>query len=93
MIAYLKNVIAEFLELIKGKAATPATEHLLMVRDGKDARPFKDKRALAFHHTVAQLLFMATRTRRNIQMAVAFLNNWRKLKWVPKYLNGTKYPK
>ena len=57
---------------------------------------------MAFHHTVAQLLFMATRARRDIQTAVAFLttrvkspdkDDWGKLKRVLKYLNGTKYLK
>jgi hypothetical protein len=100
MIPYLRNVIAEFPELIKGKAETPTTEHLFMVRDEKEARPLKKERALAFHLTVAQLLFMATRTIRDIQMAVAFLTMWvktpnednlGKLKRVLKYLNGTKY--
>jgi hypothetical protein len=99
MIPYLKGVIAEFPELITGKAATPATEHLFTVRDEMEARPLKEKRALAFHHTVAQLLFMATRTRCDIQTAVAFLtlqvktpdeDDWGKLKRVLKYLNGTK---
>jgi hypothetical protein len=73
MIPYLKGIIAEFPELIKGRAATPATEHLFTVRDEKKARPLKEERALAFHHKVAQVLFMVTRTRRDIQMAVAFL--------------------
>ena len=66
------------------------------------ARLLKEERALAFHHTVAQFLFMANRTRRDIQMAVVFLttqvktpneDNWGKLKQVLKYLNGTKYLK
>jgi hypothetical protein len=100
MIPYLKGVIAEFSELIKRKAATPAREHLFTVRDEKEARPLEEKRALAFHHTMAQLLFMATRKRHDIHMAVAFLttrvktpdkDNWGKLKRVLKYLNGTKY--
>ena len=72
-IPYLKGVIAEFPELIKGRAATPATEHLFTVGDEKEARPLEEERALTFHHTVAQLLFMATRMRRDIQTAVAFL--------------------
>ncbi len=102
MIPYLKGVITEFPELIKGKVATPATEHLFTVRDEKEMRPLEEERALAFHHTVVQLLFMANRTRRNIQTAVAFLtmrvktpdkDNWGKLKQVLKYLNGTKYLK
>ena len=102
MIPYLKGVIAEFPELNKGIAATPTTEHLFTVQDEKEARPLKEERAVAFHHTVAQLLFMATRTRHDIQPAVAFLtmpvktsgeDDWGKLKWVLKYLNGTKYLK
>jgi len=71
MIPYLKGVIPEFPELITIKASTPATEHLFTVRDELEARPLEEERALAFHRTVAQLLFMATRTRSDIQMAVA----------------------
>ena len=99
MIAYLKNVIAEFPEIISRKSPTPAADHLFQIREEKDAKPLKEERALAFHHTVAQLLFMATRARRDIQTAVAFLttqvkspdkDDWGKLKRVLKYLNGTK---
>ena len=102
MIKYLKNIINEFPELIKGRAATPAHGKLFVIRDDKEARKLNEEQALAFHHTVAQLLFMATRVRRDIQTAVAFLttrvkspdeDNWGKLKRVLKYLNGTKYLK
>jgi hypothetical protein len=76
--------------------------HLFLVRDCSKARVLKEERALAFYHTVAQILFMCSRARRDIQMAVAFLtarvkepdeNYWGKLKRVLKYLNGTKYLK
>ncbi len=99
MVNYLKSVIAEFPEMITGKAATPAADHLFTIRDEKEARVLKEERALIFHHTVAQLLFMSTRARCNIQMAVAFLttrvkspdkDDWGKLKRVLKYLDGTK---
>ncbi len=102
MITYLKNVIVGFLEEVRGKAATPAAVHLFLVRDRSEARTLKEERALAFHHTVAQLLFMCTRARRDIQTAVAFpttrvkepdKDDWGKLKRVLKYLNGTKYLK
>jgi hypothetical protein len=102
MITYLKNVISKFPEMIMGKLATPAANHLFTIRDKKEVKPLDEERALAFHHTVAQLLFMATRVRQDIQRAVAFLttrvkspdnDNWGKLKWVLKYLNGTKYLK
>jgi len=69
MIPYLKNVIADFPELVVRKAATPAADHLFVIRDEKEARPLEEERALAFHHTVAQLLFMSTRARRDIQTA------------------------
>ena len=73
MFKYLKNVIDEFPELIRGRAATPAHEKLFVIRDEKEARKLNEEQALAFHHTVAQLLFMVTRVRRDIKMAVAFL--------------------
>jgi hypothetical protein len=73
MVNYLKSVIAEFPEMITGKAATPAADHLFTVWDKKEARVLKEERALVFHHIVAQLLFMLTRARRDKQMAVAFL--------------------
>jgi hypothetical protein len=102
MSTYLKNVIEQFPEEISGRASSPAAEHLFAVRDKSKARVLEEERALAFHHMVAQLLFMCMRAWRDIQKAVAFLtirgkspdeDNWRKLKRVLKYLNGTKYLK
>ena len=99
-IPYLKNVIAEFPEIILRKSPTPAADHLFKIRDEKDAKPLEEERALAFHHTVTQLLFMATRARRDIQITGAFLttqvkspdeDDWGKLKRVLKYFNGTKH--
>ncbi len=58
MITYLKNVIRQFPEEILGKALSPAAEHLFAVREKNKARGLEEERALAFHHTVAQLLFM-----------------------------------
>jgi hypothetical protein len=102
MIMYLKNVIAEFPEMIMGKAATLAADHLFKIRGEKETKPLEEERALVFYHTVAELLFMVTRARRDIQTTVAFLttwvktpdeDDWGKLKMVLKYLNGTKYLK
>ena len=53
MIKYLKNVINEFPEIIKGRAATPAHEKLFVIRDENEARPLKEDQALAFHHGYA----------------------------------------
>ncbi len=70
-------------ELITGKVATPVADHLFNVRDKKEARVLEEKQVLAFHHTVAQLLFMATRARQDIQSVVVFLmtrvKNWTKM--------------
>jgi hypothetical protein len=63
MITYLKNVILDFPELITGKAVTPAADHLFTIRDETEARPLEEERAFAFHHMVAQLLFMLMRAR------------------------------
>jgi hypothetical protein len=102
MIKYLKGIIEEFPEQIVGKSATPAGERLFDIRDKKDRKLLDEERAMAFHHTTAQLLFMATRAQRDIQTTVAFLmtrvklpdeDDWGKLKWVLKYLNGTRYLK
>jgi hypothetical protein len=102
MVAYLKNVIAEFPVMVTGKAPTPAADHLFKIRDAEEAKPLEEEKALAFHHRVAQLLFMAFRAQRDIQTTVAFLttrvkspneDDWGKLKRVLKYLNGTKYLK
>jgi hypothetical protein len=95
-------VINESPELIRGRAAMLAHDKLFMIRDEKEAQKLSEEQVLAFHHTVAQLLFMATRARRDIQTAVAFLttrvkspdeDDWGKLKRDLKYLNGTKYLK
>jgi hypothetical protein len=100
MITYLKNVIKGFPEETIGKVTSPAANHLFMVRGKKETRVLEEERALVFHHTVAQLLFMCTRARQDIQIAVAFLttrvkepdkDDWGKLKRMLKYLNGTKY--
>jgi hypothetical protein len=102
MITYLKNVIEQFPEEISGRALSLAAEHLLSVRDESKVRVLEEERALAFHHTVAQLLFMCTRAQQDIQTAAPFLttrvkspdnNDWGKLNRVLKYLNGTKYLK
>ena len=83
--------------MIRGRAATPAHGKLFEIIDKKEANTLNNEQALAFHHTVAQLLFMATRARWDIQTAVSFLttrvkspdeDDWGKLKWVLKYLTG-----
>ncbi|KAL7461201.1 hypothetical protein ACHAXS_001624, partial [Conticribra weissflogii] len=98
MVDYIKGIIENFPEEIEGDMASPAPNHLFLVRDESLARKLPEEQGVAFHHTVAQLLFLSTRARRDIQVAVAFLttrvqspdeDDWGKLKRVLKYLKGT----
>ena len=86
---YLDSIIDEFPELITGKAATPAAGHLFSVRESDEAKYLPEEKAIAFHHTTSQLLFLRSRARRDIQTAVFFLttkvkkpdkDDWGKLK-------------
>jgi len=103
MIKYLKKIFAAFPEEITTTAETPASEHLLKTADGSDtSKNLSEELAQAFHHTVAQLLFLCMRARPDIQTAVSFLtkrvrapdeHDWGKLKRVLKYLKGTMHMK
>ncbi len=67
MFKYLWNVIKKFPEKITGQARIPAAAHLFEIRrDEKETQPLGEEHALAFHHMVAQLLFMVTRARQDI---------------------------
>ena len=73
MVKYLRNIIEGFPKVIKGRAATPASDQLFQVQDKEDAKLLEEEQAIAFHHTTAQLLFMARRARRDIHTEVSFL--------------------
>ena len=85
--------------MITRKSATPAADHLLSVRDADKAKYLPEEKAIAFHHTTAQLMFLSSRARRDIQTAVSFLTtrvkkpeeyDWGKLKIALKYLNDMR---
>lgn len=76
------------------------SEHLFKVRSKEEAKPIDDDWAQIFHTTVAQLLFVTTLCRWDVQTAVASLctqvrepdkDDWKKLKHLLQYLKGTKY--
>ena len=74
MIKYLKKIFVAFPEEITTTADTPAAVHLFKVRSPEDgAKLLPEEQAQAFHHSVAQLLFMSMRARPDIQTAVSFL--------------------
>jgi hypothetical protein len=97
---YIKKGIREFPEEFTGVCSTPASDYLIKVHE--DGTKLNEELSAAFQHTVYQLLFAASRARRNIQTAVSFLttqvkdpakDDWGKLVRVLKYLNGTQFMK
>jgi hypothetical protein len=102
MINYTTKIYIDFPDPISKSCATPAANHLFTVRNESKAKFLPKKQAQAFHHTVAQLLFLCKRTRRDVQTVVSFLttyvkrpnkDNWGKLKQVLRYLSGTRHMK
>ena len=73
MIKNFKKVIMGFPEAVSGSSATPAVDHLFQVRDPSKVKALPEHKAQAFHHTVAQLIFLSTRARQDVQTPVAFL--------------------
>ena len=97
MIPYLINVLKEFPEKLGAADSSPAPDHIFKVRPGNEVTYLLEEQAQQFHCTVAQLLFLYARARRDIQTSVAFLttrfkkpyeDGWFKLRRVLKYLKG-----
>jgi len=101
MIPYIDKIHEDFPEEITSGAPTPHADYLFKIRDKNDPkyRALPEEQALAFHHAVAQLLYLSQRARRDIQTAVSFLttrvrepdeDDWGKVKRVLKYLKSTR---
>ena len=93
---YIDKVIQEFGN-INFTAKTPAHNDIFIIDE--DAEKLDKSEAEKFHRTVAQLLYLATRVRPDIMLAVIFLTSrvrepttqdLKKLVRILCYLNGTK---
>ena len=77
MVKHLEKIFEDFPEDIGRAASSPASEHLFQVRNPeeteRDSKFLPREKAEQFHHSVAQLLFMCGKVRRDIQTPVAFL--------------------
>ena len=100
MVDYLEGVISNFeeVEMLTGTAASPDAEHLCAIREESNQKKIDEKRATAFHHAVAQLIFACPRARKDIQTTVYFLtkivhrpneDDWGGLKHVLRYVRRT----
>ena len=61
MMEYMKNIIMDFPEEIVWTNTSPAMDHLFTVRDPSLAKVLQEEQAMAFHRTMAQLLFLSMR--------------------------------
>jgi hypothetical protein len=97
-IDYLKGVLEDFPEIIVRSTTSLATDHIFTVIPNTERKLLDEPRALAFHHSVAQLLFVITRSRKDIQTTVVFLatlarepdeDEWVKMKRLLMYMKST----
>jgi hypothetical protein len=96
MVEYVKTIISEMPEDMKGTARTPAAAHLFQVRD--EPVPLGQEKADIFHRMVMQLLYLSQRGRPDVRPAVSFLcrrtnapdeDDYKKLTRVLRYLQAT----
>jgi hypothetical protein len=100
MSEYVKTIISEMPADMKGKAATPAANHLFDIRE--DPVPIDQEKSDIFHKMVMQLQYLSQRARPDVRTAVSFLckrvsapdeDDYKKLTRVMKYLQSTLYLK
>ena len=72
MIKYLTKSLEDFLENITKSSVTSAADYLFKIRENEEVKKLPKELAIAFHHTVAQLLFLSQRARRDAQLPVLF---------------------
>ena len=74
MIKYLSVMFKEWPEKLKGYTLNPHSNHLFNIRpyDGSKKEFLSEEIAAQFHCTTAQLLFLCSRARPNIQTAPSF---------------------
>ena len=93
---YLATILDDLPKAMKGKAQSPAANHLTMIRE--NVTKLSTKEAEEYHSRTMQLSYLAQRGRPDIRTAVAFLStqvaspdvdNKRKLTRVLKYLQSS----
>ena len=59
MIPYIDKIHKDFPEAIEKSAPSPHNDYLFKIRTGDEALYLPEEQAVLFHHSVAQLLFLA----------------------------------
>ena len=72
MMVYIKTSLNNFPEENMGTKTPPAAGHLFTVRDLSLGQMLPEEQVMAFHRATAQLLFLSTRARQDIQPDTAF---------------------
>eukprot|EP00804_Cyclotella_cryptica_P030821 CCRYP_015076-RE/>CCRYP_015076-RE protein AED:0.49 eAED:0.25 QI:0/-1/0/1/-1/1/1/0/834 len=70
---YVKEILTDFPEKIEKTSPTPHSDSLFTVKEEDEAKLLPEEPAIQFHRTTAQLLFLSTRARKDIQTAISFL--------------------
>ena len=92
----------DFIENITKSSVTPSADYLFKIREDEEVKKLPEELAIAYHHTVAQLLFLSQRARRDAQLPVSFLtkrvkspdrDDWNKLVRCLQYLKATLHLK
>eukprot|EP00804_Cyclotella_cryptica_P027599 CCRYP_007505-RA/>CCRYP_007505-RA protein AED:0.39 eAED:0.39 QI:0/-1/0/1/-1/1/1/0/116 len=73
MSSYIDGILEDFPEDIVNDSFTPHQDNLFTIQEGENAKPLQEEQAMQFHRTMARLLFLSTRARKDIQTAVSFL--------------------
>jgi hypothetical protein len=96
MSEYVKEVIADFPENVRGSAVNPARKDLFLIEEASSL--LNIERSDIFHSLTMKLMYICQRGRVDVQTAVAFLStrvsksteqDWSKLRRVVEFLNGT----
>mmetsp|Transcript_10242 Transcript_10242/g.30240 ORF Transcript_10242/g.30240 Transcript_10242/m.30240 type:complete len:131 (-) Transcript_10242:374-766(-) len=73
MVSYLKGIVTDFPEKIKGRASSPTVKYLFDVCPEGEGIKLNEERKRAFHHSTTQLLFLCPRGRNALQTTGLFL--------------------
>ena len=102
MIKYLTKVLEEWSEELRGLKINPLLDNLFVIRDNDTIALLPKEMVSEFHQMVAELLYLCTRARLDMQILVLFLttrvklpavNDWGNPRHYLLYLKGTCHMK